>query len=344
MKKLLLIVSFFVFNEALAQDVHLSQFYMSPLTLNPALTGVFNGCYRFTGNYRNQWASVISNPYRTGAGSFELSAKSGDYNRIGIGLHAMSDQAGSAEFTTNTFTGSLAYNIALSRERDYFFSAGLQLSYTQRHVNPALLTWGSQYIDGRLTGPQQTLASSKFSYVDAAAGFLWYHINQRTKKSNQFLGLSVFHANRANIALMEATPDNLYTKYVGHAGLEFRMAPKIALTPYLIGMMQGPSFETEGGTLIKFILEEKKTSALGGTNFYIGPFYRIVGDNYTGTSSEAIILSTKLDVGSFTFGVSYDINISSLSPASSSRGGPELAVQYTGLCKHVSQKVYCPRF
>ncbi len=344
MKKLLIIFTFFIFNEAFAQDVHLSQFYMSPLTLNPALTGVFNGCYRFTGNYRNQWASVISNPYRTGAGSIELSAKSGDYNRIGIGLHALSDQAGSSEFTTNTFSGSLSYNIGLSRDRDYFVSAGLQLSYTQRHLNLTLLTWGSQYIDGMLTGPQQTLASTKFSYVDAAAGFLWYHINQRTKKSNQFLGFSVFHVNRANVALLEATPDNLYTKFVGHAGLEFRMAPKVALTPYLIGMMQGPSFETEAGTLVKFILEEKKNTALGGTNFYVGPFYRIVGDNYTGTSSDAIILATKLDVGGFTFGISYDVNISSLSSASSSRGGPELSIQYTGICKQNNQKIYCPRF
>ena len=49
-----------------AQDIHFSQFYMSPLNLNPALTGVMNCNTRFVGNYRNQWASVLkSNAYNT---------------------------------------------------------------------------------------------------------------------------------------------------------------------------------------------------------------------------------------------------------------------------------------
>ena len=35
-----------------AQDVHYTQFYNSPLTTNPALTGVFNGSYRIGAIYR----------------------------------------------------------------------------------------------------------------------------------------------------------------------------------------------------------------------------------------------------------------------------------------------------
>ena len=42
-----------------SQDIHFSQFYMSPLNLNPAMTGVMNGNIRLTGNYWNQWASVL---------------------------------------------------------------------------------------------------------------------------------------------------------------------------------------------------------------------------------------------------------------------------------------------
>lgn len=348
MKKALLLV-FIVFTSVtgFTQDVHLSQFYMSPLTLNPALTGVFNGNYRITGNYRNQWASVISNPFETVAGAIELSGKSGSYNRIGGGLHVLSDKAGTSQLTTNIFSGSLSYNIALSRDQDYFVSTGLQVSYTQRSFNPASLTFGNQYQNSGFCpecGNGENLTSTHYSYVDAGAGILWYHINQRNKRSNQFLGASVFHVNRPNVAFLVADEDKLYTKFVGHAGLEIPVAPKMSLTPYLLGMMQGPSFETEVGTLVKFILEEKKTSTFGGTNFYIGPFYRIVGDQNTSISSDALIIATKLDWGGFTFGLSYDVNVSGLSPASSSRGGPELAVQYIGTFKNVSHKVFCPRF
>ena len=44
----------FSFKTLLAQDIHYSQYYASPLTLNPALTGKFNGYYRATAIYRDQ--------------------------------------------------------------------------------------------------------------------------------------------------------------------------------------------------------------------------------------------------------------------------------------------------
>ena len=40
------------------RDIHYSQYYASPLTLNPALTGKFNGYYRATAIYRDQWRNV----------------------------------------------------------------------------------------------------------------------------------------------------------------------------------------------------------------------------------------------------------------------------------------------
>ncbi|MGH2644329.1 MAG: type IX secretion system membrane protein PorP/SprF, partial [Chitinophagaceae bacterium] len=53
-----------------AQDIHLSQFYETPLLRNPALAGIFTGDYRVELVYRNQWASVTI-PYQTGALSGE---------------------------------------------------------------------------------------------------------------------------------------------------------------------------------------------------------------------------------------------------------------------------------
>jgi len=57
MKKLLLTLLLFpgIVSVSLAQDPNFSQFFASPLTLNPALTGKFDGNFRLAGNYRNQW-------------------------------------------------------------------------------------------------------------------------------------------------------------------------------------------------------------------------------------------------------------------------------------------------
>ena len=45
-------------NFLVAQDIHFSQFNMSPVNLNPAFTGFFDGDYRGVANYRSQWSSV----------------------------------------------------------------------------------------------------------------------------------------------------------------------------------------------------------------------------------------------------------------------------------------------
>src|SRR5258706_12481046 len=60
MKILICAMSFCLFSGAvvIAQDPNFSQFFASPLTLNPALTGKFDGVYRVAGNYRNQWPTI----------------------------------------------------------------------------------------------------------------------------------------------------------------------------------------------------------------------------------------------------------------------------------------------
>ena len=60
----LLCIIYFFPGDTEAQDPAFSQFFASPLTLNPALTGKFNGAVRIAGNYRNQWPQ-INNAYIT---------------------------------------------------------------------------------------------------------------------------------------------------------------------------------------------------------------------------------------------------------------------------------------
>ncbi len=78
-----------------AQDPHFSQFFASPLTLNPAFTGKFDGTVRIAGNYRNQWPA-FNNVYTTSTLSVDfdiLRDKLPDYDRWGIGILALTDQS-----------------------------------------------------------------------------------------------------------------------------------------------------------------------------------------------------------------------------------------------------------
>src|SRR5829696_5002941 len=81
---------------AAAQDPNFSQFFASPLTLNPALTGKFDGQYRVAGNYRNQWPT-INNAYTTATVSFDASilrSSIPEYDQFGFGIMAFSDKSG----------------------------------------------------------------------------------------------------------------------------------------------------------------------------------------------------------------------------------------------------------
>lgn len=71
MKKIYILILFIGWIIAVkGQDIHFSQFYASPLTLNPANTGLFNGNIRGVLNYRNQWNSFA--PFNTYAGSVDM--------------------------------------------------------------------------------------------------------------------------------------------------------------------------------------------------------------------------------------------------------------------------------
>ncbi len=84
-----------------AQDIHFSQFYMSPLNLNPALTGVMNCNMRVVGNYRNQYASILkSNAFNTYSVSYDQKIPVGRYDYFGVGGTLWGDKAGSAGFGT----------------------------------------------------------------------------------------------------------------------------------------------------------------------------------------------------------------------------------------------------
>ena len=46
------------------QDPSFSQFFASPLNINPALTGTINGKWRIISNFRDEWVTPAS-PYTT---------------------------------------------------------------------------------------------------------------------------------------------------------------------------------------------------------------------------------------------------------------------------------------
>ncbi len=107
MKKIILgtSVALLLAGSAIAQDVHFTQYFTSPLTLNPALTGLVNEDLRFAANYRTQWSSVSSTPYITGTFSYDMAILKGklpEGDALGVGLLGLYDKSGSGGLTNTT--------------------------------------------------------------------------------------------------------------------------------------------------------------------------------------------------------------------------------------------------
>lgn len=126
----LLPISFFV----KAQDPHFSQFFSSPLTLNPALTGKFDGTLRVAGNYRNQWPA-FNNVFTTSTASidFAILQKNIPYNDTwGVGIIALTDKAAGGILTNNYAGISTSYHKALDEDGFSQIGAGFQAVYGQK--------------------------------------------------------------------------------------------------------------------------------------------------------------------------------------------------------------------
>src|SRR6185437_5127355 len=123
------------------QDHMYSQFFNSPLYLNPALTGQFQGDLRMNLIYRNQFTSV--------PGSLNYISASIDYNIPkfggGVGLLFTRSGEGTAFLNTNNFSGTYSYSVG---SQDFVLSFGLQAGITNRSINFGKLIFGDQ-IDPR---------------------------------------------------------------------------------------------------------------------------------------------------------------------------------------------------
>lgn len=347
MKKLYIVLAFVGFlttTKISAQDIHFTQFYMSPLNLNPAMTGVMNCNTRLVANYRNQWAAVLSGAaYNTYSISYDQKIAVGRSDYFGVGGTFWGDVAGESRFGSTQGRISLSYSkkVAGYRKKASYLVFGADLGVTQRRIRKNDLRWPSQH-DGKgrfdaTQGTPELLDDADFLYPDLSAGLLWFSIME---KDNTFwAGLSAHHLNQPNVSFL-GSDVKLYSRYTLHAGGNFEMKRGLSLVPGLIYMTQGPHLEITGGTSLRFALGNSRVVT---QSWQLGVWYRTGNSVESAFHSDALIFSTRLDYEYYGIGFSYDYNISGLQAAASVNGAFEFSLNYY-ICGPEKRSIYCPRF
>lgn len=318
----------------IAQDPHFSQFFSSPLTLNPAFTGKFNGIVRAAGNYRNQWPT-INRAYETGTASvdFPIMGNRIPYNDTwGVGFMGYTDKSAAGAVAFNYFSVSTAYHKGLDEDGYKQLGLGFQVTYANMLINTTKLTFGDQLTSLGFTNPTQEIFNNstlKSDYLDVNAGLL-YTVST-TDRNNFYGGVSLYHINRPKQEFTGINY-NLYPRATLHAGGYFPVG--VQTTLHLSGLYstQAGAHETVLGGAMQFIAGDPYADK--PVSFYGGGWVRF---------GDAIIPYIGLEFNDLRAGVTYDINMSDLKTASESRGGIEISLIYI-MRSPENKGLPCPKF
>jgi type IX secretion system PorP/SprF family membrane protein len=316
----------------ISQDIHFAQLSETPLLVNPALTGVYDGYYRGILNFRNQWPAM-GKPYNTLMGSYDmpLEMKKRKASKIGVGAFLFSDKAGDSHFGTTQ--GSISVSAILPAGAFSRMSAGMQFGLVQHSMAISDIQWPNQYngqnYDPGLA-PNEQINKNSFSFFDMGIG-ADYEINKSTGTLNgkdvfKFsAGAAFYHATMPLQKFYSGSDENQYPRIVAHASMRQDFAGTVmGIVPSCIFMMQGPAKELNIGALLRYKVSQgtKVTGFYTETAVSGGLYYRF---------KDAISPQVYLEFSDYAVGLSYDFNVSSYGQVKKSAGGFEISIRYSSM-------------
>jgi type IX secretion system PorP/SprF family membrane protein len=316
-KILLLIACSFQLEAPLqAQDLHFSQFFNSPLTTNPANTGFIpDADYRIGANYRNQWSTVMSVPYKTISvfGDAQVFRDRLENGWLGLGALILSDQAGTGSLTSTKIYGSS------------LLSAGFNIGWANKRINQSKLKFPDQF-DGKFFDSKVptivTLSTNNVSYLDIHAGINYAYFPDENVYINA--GYSLQHANRPRETFFN---DNT-TK--GRIPIQ-KSHDRVIVNPNAYFSTQAKATELVFGINANYNL-----SQFGEQQLLAGVYYRL---------GDAIVPMVGFEVKNIQFAFSYDVTLSGLSKFNGYRGASEFSIIKKGFYpENADRQSLCPKF
>lgn len=317
------------------QDPHFTQFFASPLTLNPAFTGLFDGDYRMTANYRSQWPSV-NNAFMTATASVDMAVlqkKLPEYDRWGVGLLALNDRSGNRILDNSHVTVSTAYHKGLDENGYHQITVGFQGTFTSKTLDISRANFEDELTAVGFTGVTSEIFSSsrmQINYFDMHAGLLYS--GSTNGIDNFYLGLSTYHVNRPNESFLGGS-FILEPRVTFHGGGYFPFHGNKTFHVSMLHQRQAGAFETIAGAALSSDINHNPYNPI---NLYGGLMYRL---------GDAVAPYVGIEFSSFRLGYSYDINTSAFKTASNRRGGNEISlIMVKKPVDQALKKLHCPKF
>ena len=315
-----------------AQDPTFSQFFSSPLNINPALTANINSDWRAISNYRSQWMNATS-PYVTGTISYDTKVQQKyafqeENNYVGLGGMLMFDRAMGGIAKAIFGSLNLSYSIKLAEgNSEHRLGIGFGATYGKRSVDYSRLDFEEQYtgfgFNTNLPTGETALSDMK-GFVSVNTG-LTYSI--RTENSNFDIGTAVFHVNKPKQTFLNDENQRLAMRQVAHANFETYINDRTLLNLAAIYQKQTSATYLSVG---------------GGIGYYLGDATGpIINAGLWYWKENGFVPYIGLVKNNFQFGFSYDVTTSKLNESARKPSSIELSLIFRG-SREPSKNIPCP--
>lgn len=300
-----------------AQDLVFSQFYNTPLVINPAFAGNSTSA-QLSGNYRLQWPGL--------PGTYESLALG--YNQYfrkiksGVGLSIISDSSGEGTLQHLTVGGTYMYKVIL--KGDYQLKIGIETAFGQNRLDWSKLVFGDMLSVSGTPVPSNELPPDSFNkaYLDISTGLLVYN-------KSWYAGMTMKHMNTPDTGLLQSDNQNklglpiLWNMHIGYQyvfDIGNKQTKPSFVSPSLLVANQADFWQMNVGTYIQL------------KSLILGAYLR-----HTFENSDAVILSAGVNLDPLKITYSYDLTVSGL--GASTGGSHEIGILYTLANKRQESKI-----
>ncbi len=328
----LVIILLLVKLHAYAQDPHFSQFFASPLTINPANTGNFSGSLRAALNSRTQLPE-FNNAYATKTLSLDapiLKKYIKEDDKLSVGLLILSDQSGNKLLNDNNIAASVSYSKALDENANHSIAVGFQVNYSMYRFDPLKANFEDQLRAGGFTvTTAELILGNNFTKntTDINAGLLY---TGSTSDDNIFyVGASYYHFAKPTVGFI--TPTYFTNSRVNlHGGAYFSLSNAASLHTSFQYQKQGLTNELILGGALSYYLGSEN-----GIEVYAGLWSRI---------KECMIPYVGLEWNQIRAGFTYDVGGTNTIASSRFYKSSEISLIYILDNKSKALKLKCPKF
>ena len=311
----------------MSQDIHFSNWQMSPLNLNPANTGLFEGDGRIIFNYRNQWKSVPV-PYNTYSFGADFNLKKSFFKQTqqAIGVLFNQDVSGDGRYQITDLKVPFNHKFSFKRDSGLTVALGVLAGITNISVNVNRLSFdkqwdGDAYNEG--LGNGESFAKQSKIFADVSLGtVIQKQFNSKIKAS---FGYGISHLNTPNISFNNTLGVNLRIRHNESFQLNYSFNNISAIMFEYYGNQQQKFKENLVG-LSYYHKVDPKTNTIAN----VGLLTRL---------GDALIATVGLNYKTMRLQISYDYNYSQFKRATNGRGGFEVSFIYIW----AKPKVFIPK-